>query len=527
VSIVRLTDEVESAAAVAAAAEAPALVARPGMNRPASDRWANGIRVSPLRSRHVLVRATLVSADLLALALAFVVTEALWVELGPAPGARDEALIESLLFFVMLPVWPAVAAIYGLYRHDDERTDHSTADELVAVFQLLTVGTWLFLLAAVVSGWAHPDPRKLGILWAVALATLALGRVAARAFCHRRLAYIQNTLIVGAGRIGQTVARKLLQHPEYGINVVGFVDHGPAGWNGANGGRLTHGHEYVLGTIDELPEIVHAFDVDRVVFAFSELTDEATLEALRRIADRDVQVDVVPRFFELIGPRATIHTAEGIPLIGLPPIRLSRLARATKRAMDVTFVLLGLLAIAPVLIVAAIAIKLDSPGPVLFRQTRMGARNKPFRILKFRTMTADAEAAKAALAALNVHARSGGDPRMFKLTVDPRVTRVGRILRRYSIDELPQLFNVLSGKMSLVGPRPIILDEDRYVDGWARRRLDVKPGITGLWQVHGGCAIPFGEMVQLDYLYVRTWSPWNDVVLLLRTVPVVMRGSGC
>jgi lipopolysaccharide/colanic/teichoic acid biosynthesis glycosyltransferase len=142
-------------------------------------------------------------------------------------------------------------------------------------------------------------------------------------------------------------------------------------------------------------------------------------------------------------------------------------------------------------------------------------------------MTTDAEASKASLMNLNVHTRPGGDPRMFKLRSDPRVTRVGKILRRYSIDELPQLFNVLGGTMSLVGPRPIILDEDRHVDGWARRRLDVKPGITGLWQVSGGCTIPFGEMVQLDYLYVRTWSLWNDIVLILRTVPVVTRGSGC
>jgi exopolysaccharide biosynthesis polyprenyl glycosylphosphotransferase len=527
VSVVRLDEELHADGTVAATPETPALVARPGMNRPAAGRMlANGVRVSPLQSRHVLVRAMLVSADLLALALAFVVTEAVWVKIGPA-AARHEVVRESLLFFVMLPLWPAVAAVFGLYRHDDVRTDHSTADELVSVFQLLTVCTWLFMLTAVVTGWAHPDPRKLSLLWTVALASLSLGRVAARAFCHRRLAYVQNTVVVGAGRIGQTVARKLLQHPEYGINVLGFVDRLPSDWNGSNGNGLTHGHEYVLGTIDELPEIVRELDVDRVVFAFSELNDEATLEALRRIADSDVQIDIVPRFFELIGPRATIHTAEGIPLIGLPPVRLSHVARTTKRTMDVACAALGLLVLAPLLIAAAVAIKLESPGPVLFRQTRMGARNKPFRIFKFRTMALDAEAAKAALMALNVHARAGGDPRMFKLAVDPRVTRIGRILRRYSIDELPQLLNVLIGQMSLVGPRPIILDEDQHVDGWARRRLDVKPGITGLWQVHGGSAIPFGEMVQLDYLYVRTWSPWNDVVLLLRTVPVVTRGSGC
>ncbi|HEX7312050.1 MAG TPA: sugar transferase [Gaiellaceae bacterium] len=527
-NVVELADDIAVEASPATAAPEPrALIARPGMHRPASALRARGVRVLPLQSRRVLVRAALVSADLLALALAFAATQALWLRVGATARDRHDLIAESLLFFAMLPVWPAVAAVFGLYRRDDERPDHSTADELVAVFQLLTVGSWLFMLAAVVTGRAEPNLVKLCIFWAVALAFLSIGRVAARSFCRRRLAYVQNTVVVGAGRIGQLVARKLLQHPEYGINVVGFVDHRPTGWIDAGSNGLTHGHEYVLGTIDALPEIVRAFDVDRVVFAFSELTDQATLEALREIADRDVQIDVVPRFFELIGPRTTIHTAEGIPLIGLPPVRLSRIARVTKRTMDVACSFFGLLALSPFLIVAAIAIKLDSRGPVLFRQTRMGARNKPFRIFKFRTMAVDAEASKAALSALNVHACPGGDPRMFKLACDPRVTRVGRILRRYSIDELLQLLNVLAGTMSLVGPRPIILEEDQHVDGWARRRLDVKPGITGLWQVHGGSAIPFGEMVQLDYLYVRTWSLWNDVVLLLRTIPVVTRGSGC
>ena len=504
-------------------ADQPLIVPRPGMLRPSSGLQTRGIRVSPLRSRRALLRAALVSADLVALVVAFATTQAVWHAFGPGGGDMAD---ESLLFLLTLPAWPAVAALYGLYRRDDERPDHSTADELVTVFQLLTVCTWLLLLAAVASGWARPNPVKLVVFWAIALSALSLGRVAARSFCRRRLAFIQNTVIVGAGRIGQLVARKLLQHPEYGINVVGFVDHRPTSRSDAGGG-LVHGHEYVLGGIHELAAIVRGFDVDRVVFAFSELDDEATLDALRGIADTDVQIDVVPRFFELIGPRATIHTAEGIPLIGLPPVRLSRAARAVKRAMDVTCSLVGLVVLAPLLLAAAVAIKLDSPGPVLFRQTRMGARNKPFSIFKFRTMSLDAEAQKAALTELNVHAHNGGDGRMFKLQRDPRVTRVGRFLRRYSIDELPQLFNVLDGTMSLVGPRPIILDEDRHVDGWARRRLDVKPGITGLWQAYGGCAIPFGEMVRLDYLYVRTWSLWGDVVLLLRTVPIVARGRGC
>jgi lipopolysaccharide/colanic/teichoic acid biosynthesis glycosyltransferase len=191
--------------------------------------------------------------------------------------------------------------------------------------------------------------------------------------------------------------------------------------------------------------------------------------------------------------------------------------------MDIALASLGLLLLSPVLALIAWGVKATSPGPVLFRQVRMGAGDRPFRILKFRTMIADAEARKGELEHLNIHALPGGDPRMFKVADDPRITRFGRFLRRYSLDELPQLLNVIRGEMSLVGPRPLILDEDRHVREWARERLSLKPGITGPWQVLGASGIPFEEMVKLDYLYVTTWSLWNDVRLLLRTVPFVMR----
>ncbi len=170
----------------------------------------------------------------------------------------------------------------------------------------------------------------------------------------------------------------------------------------------------------------------------------------------------------------------------------------------------------------ALLIKRDSPGPVFFRQVRMGCNGRTFRIWKFRTMAADAEERKSEVAHLNQHLQNGGDPRMFKVPNDPRVTRLGKWLRRYSLDELPQLFNVLRGEMSLVGPRPLVLDEDRYVDSWARQRLDLKPGCTGPWQVQGRCGIPFEEMVKLDYLYVTGWSLLGDLKLIGRTIPVLI-----
>jgi lipopolysaccharide/colanic/teichoic acid biosynthesis glycosyltransferase len=223
-------------------------------------------------------------------------------------------------------------------------------------------------------------------------------------------------------------------------------------------------------------------------------------------------------------PNVAVHSVEGLPLVALPPrVRLSGFSRVLKQALDVTASLVALFLFSPLLLVVAVLIKRDSPGPLFFRQFRVGENGEIFRMLKFRTMVEDAEVRKTEFVHLNKHA--GTDPRMFKIPSDPRVTRIGAFLRQYSIDELPQLINVVLGQMSLVGPRPLIPAEDRFVGSWARRRLDLKPGITGPWQVHGRSQIPFEEMVTLDYLYVTHWSLRGDLVLLLRTIAVVLRGD--
>jgi lipopolysaccharide/colanic/teichoic acid biosynthesis glycosyltransferase len=194
-----------------------------------------------------------------------------------------------------------------------------------------------------------------------------------------------------------------------------------------------------------------------------------------------------------------------------------------KRSTDLVISALSLVLLSPLLLLAAIAIKLDSRGPAFFRQPRVGRAGREFSIVKFRTMVHEAETLKEAVAHLNKHA--GGDPRMFKVPNDPRLTPVGRILRRTSIDELPQLWNVLRGEMSLVGPRPLIPEEAQHVADWGERRLDLKPGITGLWQVLGRSDIPFEEMVRLDYLYVTNWSLWHDLRLICGTLPAMFDGE--
>ncbi|MGA8487107.1 MAG: sugar transferase, partial [Gaiella sp.] len=202
---------------------------------------------------------------------------------------------------------------------------------------------------------------------------------------------------------------------------------------------------------------------------------------------------------------------------------LSWSKRGLKRALDLVVASAALLVLGPLFGLVALLIRFDSHGPAFFRQPRIGENGRSFRIWKFRTMTADADERKAEYAHLNIHDGPNGDPRMFKIHDDPRVTRVGRFLRRTSIDELPQLINVIKGEMSLVGPRPLILEEDAFVQEWARKRLDLKPGITGLWQVLGRSDIPFDEMTKLDYVYVTNWSLREDIRLILLTVPSLLR----
>jgi exopolysaccharide biosynthesis polyprenyl glycosylphosphotransferase len=461
-----------------------------------------------------LVRRALVAADLAGLFVAFALTELI---LGASHGAGQlDRGLETMLFGMSLPVWVILAKVYGLYDRDDERTDHSTADDVPGIINMLTIGSWMVFATVSITGIAHPTIQKVVVFWLISMLTVFGLRAVARARCRQSISYLQNTVIVGAGEVGQGIARKYGRHPEYGINLVGFIDAAPRE-------RLEGLQEHVaiLGPPEDLAEIVRLLDVERVVFAFSNDDHETTLGLIRELHDLDVQIDVVPRLFEIVGTGVDIHTIEGMPLLGMRAPRLSSSSIMLKRSLDIAISLPALVILAPLLVLAAILIKLDSPGPVFFRQVRMGCRNRTFRIWKLRTMQADADSRKHEFAHLNMHLQPGGDPRMFKIEGDPRVTRVGAFLRRTSIDELPQLFNVLCGEMSIVGSRPLILEEDIFVEDWRRRRLDLKPGITGLWQVAGRSHIPFDEMVTLDYLYVTNWSIWHDLRLIFRTVPLV------
>jgi exopolysaccharide biosynthesis polyprenyl glycosylphosphotransferase len=465
-----------------------------------------------VRRRGWVVARTLLVADVLGFAIALAATQVLFLESNNAADARG--------FVLTVPIWIVVGKLYGLYEQDEQHTDHSTVDDLVNIFHMTMVGALLSFAVVWAAGLSEPDFRQLTVFWLLSVCFVTIGRAAARVIAHQSPTFVQRTVIVGAGDVGQTVARKLLQHPEYGVDVVGFVDSEPKE-RGPGLADLT-----VLGELEELPEIVRRTGADRVVVAFSRDSHRDLLRLIRSLRGSDVQIDIVPRLYEILGPSARLHSAEGVLLLGLPPLWQSPGMRMLKRGMDLIGACVALLLLLPAFVVIAILIKRDSEGPVFFRQVRMGRADKTFRICKFRTMVVDADIRKSEFENLNIHRQSGGDPRMFKIRKDPRCTKIGLFLRRYSLDELPQLINVVTGDMSLVGPRPLILEEDRHVEEWARCRLDFKPGMTGPWQVLGASSIPFEEMVRLDYLYITEWSLFNDFKWLWRTVPTLLRSHG-
>ena len=467
-------------------------------------------------SRGALVRRMLLVADISGLIVSFVLANLILPSFSES-GDKVGPQYEYAVFLLALPLWILLLRLEGLYDRDEERTDHSTVDDIVGVFRAVTIGVWLFALFGVATNAVHPLLGRLGLFWVIAVLLVPTLRAGARVLCRHLPGYTQNAVIVGAGKVGQHLALKLTNHREYGIHLVGFVDDQPTELDDELAQRLP----LLLGGPERLRELVAQHNVDRVIIAFSNDSHESVLASIRAIRDLDVQIDIVPRYFEVFGSAAEVHTLEGIPLVGLRPTRLARSSRALKRAFDLVTSVLGVVLLAPLFTAVAIGIKLESRGPVFFRQVRRGMNGSTFRIYKFRTMVAEAEERKAEVEHLNMH--RDRDPRMTKIPDDPRVTRLGRVLRRFSIDELPQLLNVIKGDMSLVGPRPLILEEDAFVQEWARKRLDLKPGITGLWQVLGRSDIPFDEMTKLDYVYVTNWSLREDIRLVLLTIPSLFR----
>jgi exopolysaccharide biosynthesis polyprenyl glycosylphosphotransferase len=464
--------------------------------------------------RDWFLRRLLAVSDAVCLAVAMALTTA-------STGAwRGHSWREYLVYgLATLPAWVVLFKMYGLYERDAKRLSHSTLDDLPALFHGLLVGCLLIWC-----WFALVGPEKIPFIEILALGITAMafvttGRMLARA-SFLRLVSPERVLLIGTGRASGALIEKMRSSAVRRLEPIGMV-------SCERDVEIALDAEPTLslprlGRLEEvdLPDLMVEHRVARVVVADIEVERERLLGVLRDCKNAAVKVSLLPATFSALGPSVEVDDIQGLTVLGINPPVLSRSSRMVKRALDLLGA--GLLSIVafPLIAVLALAIKRDSPGPAFFRQERIGRGGRRFRLVKLRTMVTDAEARREELLARSK------DPGWLHLDHDPRITRIGRLLRFSSLDELPQLWNVLRGDMSLVGPRPLVAEEDRMVDDWARGRLDLTPGITGLWQVLGRTSIPFEEMVKLDYLYVTNWSLWGDVRLILRTLPVVLRRSG-
>jgi exopolysaccharide biosynthesis polyprenyl glycosylphosphotransferase len=437
----------------------------------------------------------LAAADVLAAALALFVCLTV---------IGDDRL--TLAIFLAAPIIVVAGKVQGLYDRDELLIRKTTVDEAGPLFQLATTYALMLAILDELLILGTLGSMQLAALWgALFCLTLAARGIARRLVTARVPA--ERLLFIGEAQAYERLQGKL-ECDALAAELVGRMSLRRTSPNLAS--RTTD--------TSELRELVAWTNADRLVIDPHLLPPDDMLELVRTAKDAGARVSLLPNVLDVVGTSVAFDDLHGMTLLGVPRFGLSASSRRLKRAFDVVATSVGLVAIAPVLAMIAVAIRLDSRGPVFFRQTRIGRDGRPFRIWKFRTMVPDAEALK-----VDLHADNGG---LFKLADDPRVTRVGRMLRRTSLDELPQLFNVLAGDMSLVGPRPLIACEDEQITGSGRQRLHLTPGMTGRWQLLGSTRVPLAEMVKLDYLYVAGWSLWGDLKILLRTVGVVAGRRG-
>jgi exopolysaccharide biosynthesis polyprenyl glycosylphosphotransferase len=434
--------------------------------------------------------------------------------------AGRESVAYSAVSVLIVLAWALVLAIYHTRAH---QVIGAGPEEFRRVW---TATLWVFGVIAVISTLFKLDIARgyLAIAFPLGLFALSVNRRLARMYVaaqRRRGRFMTAVLAVGEPISATVLAQSLTRRPSDGYTVVGICSPGVP--------RLENIVVPGLGSVRVFPyegDIRHAIaasQADTVALtSAAELGPEGIRDLSWQLEKLGVDLVVSPGIVDVAGPRLTVRPVADLPLIHVDKPQYQGAKRFQKRAFDVCFSLLALLAASPVMIVAAVAVKVTSRGPVFYRAERIGLDSVPFRMIKFRTMVVDADRRLAEVAELNDSA--GGV--LFKIRRDPRVTRAGRHLRRYSIDELPQFINVLLGEMSVVGPRPPLRSEVETYDHRVRRRLLVRPGITGLWQVSGRSDLAWEDSVRLDLSYVENWSMLSDLAIAAKTVGAICRGSG-
>jgi exopolysaccharide biosynthesis polyprenyl glycosylphosphotransferase len=448
------------------------------------------------RRRDTLYRRSLALADMVAVACA----------VGVAVAFGDEMRLTFAAASIPF-VFVLIVKTMGLYDRDEQLLHKTTLDEVPALFALASLAVLLLWLADglfVEGAW---DRVQVLLAWMTLFSSMVCLRALARALAGSRVP-IERCLLVGNAATAHYVRDKLAIGSSIKAELVGVVEPITALENGPS-----------LPPVD-LGLTVEAQQVERVILATGAISRDELLNTIRELKSLGVKVSVLPEASRITGSSAEMDRIHGMTLLGMRRFEFTRSSAVIKRSFDIFGSVCALTASAPVLAITAVAIKVSDRGPVFFRQLRVGMHGEHFQMVKFRSMVVGADEQKEGLRHLNE-----GDG-VFKIVDDPRLTRVGRVIRRLHIDELPQLWNVLRGDMSLVGPRPLPLDEDIRIEGWHRRRLDLRPGITGPWQVLGSYRIPVREMVKLDYQYVAEWSLWSDVRILLLTLGHIARRRG-
>jgi exopolysaccharide biosynthesis polyprenyl glycosylphosphotransferase len=474
-----------------------------GRNTGAAERRRHGA----IQQRDATFRRALALADASAAAAA------LWVGVILLGDDRlTPASIGGIALLILL------MKVIGLYDRDQSLIHKTTLDELPALFEVSALCSLLLWLA---DGWIVEGSlgrRQVFGMWLLLFGLLIVARALAR-WIAGRITSTERCLLLGDARAAATFSAKLALIGSRQAELVGWLPLGkalgtdPVPVNGDGAPESIRLPGDLEGKFAEL-------QIHRVVVAPGRVDSDALLHLVRRLNAMSVHVSILPATPPVAGRSVEFDDIHGLALLGARGFGIGRSSRLLKRAFDIVASSIAIVVFAPVLLLIAVAVRLDSPGPPLFRQRRIGRNGEAFEMLKFRSMFEGSEYHREELRELN---DADG---LFKIERDPRVTRVGRILRRWSLDELPQLINVLRGEMSLVGPRPLVPEEDSMVVGHFRRRLDVAPGITGDWQALGASRIPLREMVRLDYLYVSSWSLWSDARILLRTIPFVLAGRG-
>ena len=456
------------------------------------------------------------ACDLVATLLAFPVAyllRALVLPLVTSLGPTYSIATYWPLLVAELVLWPLVGGVLGTYRRVDPREKWRLARQ---AFGLVTVGSLMLFAALYLLRGGYVSRSLVICLWAVDTVFVVCGRwllFSVAAWYRQRMGNFRYFLIVGTGASARELAAVIEQGSVIGDRIVGLA------YTGGSAPAELAGR-YRLLPVAEVPAVIEAQPVDEVIFAVGREELEQMEPIMRRCQEDGVYTRVHLEFLPLSVPNVYVEQVRGVPLLtfaNTPDEPLLLL----KRMADMALAAAALVCISPLLLAIALLVKGTSPGPVIYRQTRCGLGGRRFTLYKFRSMIENAEALRAGLESQNE-----AEGPVFKIANDPRMTPVGRWLRKYSLDELPQLWNILRGDMSFVGPRPPLPDEVVQYEKWQRRRLRMRPGLTCLWALEGRSAVGFERWMQLDLSYIDNWSFWLDVKIFLKTIPRVLRGSG-